>query len=55
VEAEAIRNGFTSLHAATARAAPLFERLGWKVMEIVEYGVDRIWVLRTGFETPKGN
>ena len=55
VEAEAVRNGFTELHAATARAAPLFERLGWKMIDVVEYHVDRVSVLRTGLESPPGN
>ena len=55
VEAEAIRNGFTELHAATARAAPVFERLGWKMIEVVEYHTDRVFVLRTGLASTRGN
>ena len=47
VEAEARRNGFTELHAATARAAPVFERSGWQMIEVVEYHGDRVCVLRT--------
>lgn len=55
VEAEAIRNGFAELHAATARAAPVFERLGWKMIEVVEYHADRVFVLHTGLDPARGN
>jgi GNAT superfamily N-acetyltransferase len=47
VEAEARRNGFTELYAATARAAPVFERSGWTMIELVEYQGDRVCVFRT--------
>ena len=46
VEGEAIRHGFAELYAATARAAELFERLGWNLVEVVEHQGDRVNVLR---------
>ena len=55
VEAEAIRNGFGELHAATARAAAVFERSGWKLIEVVEYQGDRVCVLHTSLDIPRGN
>lgn len=55
VEGEAIRNGFGELYAATARAAAIFERSGWQMIEVVEYQGDRVCVLHTSLETPRGN
>lgn len=55
IEAEARRNGFTELHAATARAAPVFERSGWQMVEVVEYHGDRVCVLRTQLHPDRGN
>ena len=51
VEAEARRNGFAELHAATARAAPVFERSGWQKIEVVEYQGDRVSVFRTELQS----
>ena len=51
VEAEATRNGFAELHAATARAAPVFERSGWQKIEVVEYQGDRVSVFRTELQS----
>lgn len=55
IEAEAIRNGFTELHAATTRAAAVFERSGWTLVEVIEYQGDRVNVLRTSLTAPRGN
>lgn len=55
VEAEAIRNGFTELHAATTRAAFVFERSGWKVIDVVDHQGDRVNVLRKALEPAPGN
>jgi GNAT superfamily N-acetyltransferase len=46
IEAEAARHGFAELHAATARAARLFERMGWQPFDLVDYQGDRVAVLR---------
>lgn len=51
VEAEAIRNGFGKLHAATTRAAAVFEQSGWTMLEVVEYQGDRVSVLHKTLET----
>lgn len=55
IEAEATRNGFTELHAATTRAVVVFERSGWTVLEVVEYQGDRVNVLRKILEPAPGN
>jgi GNAT superfamily N-acetyltransferase len=55
IETEAVRHGFTALHAATARASRVFERLGWTVVDVVEYQGDRVHVLRTTLTPPPGN
>jgi GNAT superfamily N-acetyltransferase len=46
VEAEAIRHGFTTLHAATSRAEAVFQHAGWKVIDVVDHQGDRVSVLR---------
>ena len=46
VEGEAVRHGFSELFAATARAAEVFERSGWTVLDVVDYNGDRVSVLR---------
>lgn len=51
VENEAVRHGFSEVFAATARAAKVFERLGWNVVEVVDYHDDRVSVLRKGLAT----
>ena len=53
VEAEAFRNGFRELHAATARAAAVFERLGWTMIHLVEYHADQVTVLRTPLKSQR--
>jgi GNAT superfamily N-acetyltransferase len=53
VAAEARRNGFAELHAATARAAPVFERSGWQKIEVVEYQGDRVSVFRTELQSDR--
>jgi GNAT superfamily N-acetyltransferase len=55
VEAEAVRNGLAELHAATTRAAVVFERLGWQLIEVVEYHGDRVCVLRKALAPMRGN
>jgi GNAT superfamily N-acetyltransferase len=47
IETEAVRHGFDCLYAATARAAPLFDRLGWTKVELFDYQGDEVTVLRT--------
>ncbi len=46
IEQEAARHGFNEIHAVTARAAELFEQLGWSRVEALEYHGDRVTVLR---------
>lgn len=55
IEAEAIRNGFGELHAATTRAAAVFERSGWRRLDVIEYHADRVWVLRKILDLRPGN
>jgi GNAT superfamily N-acetyltransferase len=50
VEAEAVRHGFTELFAATARAALVFERLGWHLADAADHQGDRIQVMRKRLE-----
>ena len=46
IEATARRLGFAQLYAGSGRAASLFERAGWEVMERVSYHVEEIAILR---------
>jgi GNAT superfamily N-acetyltransferase len=55
VETEAIRNGYRELHAATARAAAVFERRGWQMVQVVEYHGDRVSVLKTRLTSQRKN
>ena len=55
VESEARRNGFMELHAATARAAAVFQRAGWQMLEIVDYQGDRVCVFHTAIHPGPGH
>ena len=55
VEAEAMRNGFSELHAATTRAAAVFQRAGWMMIEAVDYQGDLVNVLWKGLQPRTGN
>ena len=46
IEAAARRLGFAQLYAGSGRAASLFERAGWQVMERVSYHGEQIAILR---------
>jgi GNAT superfamily N-acetyltransferase len=46
IEATAQRLGFAQLYAGRGRAASLFERAGWQVMERVSYYGEEIAILR---------
>jgi GNAT superfamily N-acetyltransferase len=46
IEAAARRLGFAQLYAGSARAASLFERAGWQVLEHVSYHGEQIAILR---------
>lgn len=46
IEREARRLGHSRLYAGSGRAAPLFERAGWRVLERVPYHGERIAILR---------
>lgn len=49
IEATAQRLGFARLYAGSGRAASLFERAGWQVMERVSYHGEEIAILRREF------
>jgi GNAT superfamily N-acetyltransferase len=46
IEAAAQRLGFAQLYAGSGRAASLFERAGWQVLECVSYHGEEIAILR---------
>jgi GNAT superfamily N-acetyltransferase len=54
IEAEALRHGFSQVYAVTAQAAALFQRLGWSVLQQVEYQGDPVTVLRRDLASDTG-
>ena len=46
IEAAAQRLGFAQLYAGSGRAATLFVRIGWQVLERVSYHGEEIAILR---------
>ncbi len=55
VEDLAAGQGFTQLHAVTIRAAELFERCGWEVLQVAEHHGDTVTVVRKSLRVEPGN